>query len=77
MAETTIRDFHDDDVWRDDQGTIWVRLEQLITALAAERDRADRAEARIAQIWDEGFAFGWHSDQFRFDENPHRSEATA
>lgn len=36
----TIRDFHGDDVWRDDEGTIWVRQEQLIDAVKFNSLRA-------------------------------------
>jgi hypothetical protein len=54
----------------------------LADALATERDRADRAEARLADAWDEGYIAvpAEPEDRERFVEdapNPHRTEATA
>jgi hypothetical protein len=51
----------------------------LCTALAAERDRADRAEAALAEAWDEGYdasATDWENGG-PGNPNPYRSEATA
>lgn len=47
------------------------------TALAAERDRADWAEAALEGAWDEGAAWGWNSSGVAYADNPYRSEATA
>lgn len=49
----------------------------LLAALAAERGRADRAEAALEDVWDEGAHFGWHSHGVQYFDNPYRSEATA
>lgn len=54
----------------------------VTAALAAERERAERAEARIADAWDEGYIAvpAEPEDREAFVEdapNPYRSEATA
>jgi len=40
-----------------------------LAARDAERDKTVRADA-----WDEGFAFGWHADQWRTTDNPYRAD---
>ncbi|WP_152970131.1 hypothetical protein [Frigoribacterium sp. RIT-PI-h] len=52
----------------------WRELED---ALAAERDRADRAEARVAQAWREGVRHATGEISPDVSANPYRSEATA
>jgi hypothetical protein len=53
---------------------------RTISALAAERDRADRAETRLAEAWDEGVNWAQESES-DFPKssvgNPYRTEATA
>jgi len=49
-AETrTIRQFRGDDVWRDDEGTIWMRLPEAVESIKLARDAA-LTEARNAII---------------------------
>jgi hypothetical protein len=44
--------------------------------MVRKRDEAvaERDEARqmLADAWDEGVSFGWHSTELRTDENPYR-----
>lgn len=53
MNERSIRDFHGDDVWRDDEGTIWVRQSQLVELAQFHLDRAaaDRATLERVREW--------------------------
>lgn len=57
-----------------------LNLYDAVIAIAAERNRADRAEARLAEVWDEALeALGdhmWDGDGGPF-HNPYRSQATA
>jgi len=48
-------------------------------ALTAERDRADRAEARLGQIKADAWELGMHAGFYlgKNARNPYRSEATA
>ena len=46
-------------------------------ALAAERARADQAEQRIADAWDEGAGYAVDYSTAPLYDNPYRSEATA
>jgi hypothetical protein len=48
-----------------------------LVALAAERDRADRAEARLAEAWDEGAEYAVDYSTAPLYDNPYRAEATA
>ena len=56
-------------------------LRAILAALAAETDRADRAEARLAEVWDEGVDATFYDPEslgnISWGDNPYRSEATA
>lgn len=57
-------------------------LRHAIDALAAERDRADRAEAALAEVWDEAVRSANLVEtsarlSIEHDPNPYRTEATA
>lgn len=46
-----------------------VALWSTLAAVTAERDQARQV---LADAWDEGFQFGWHSTELRTDGNPYR-----
>lgn len=52
-------------------------IEEAKAALVAERDRADRAEAKVAEAWDEGAEYGGGYSITAPYDNPYRSGATA
>lgn len=33
---------------------------------------AGQSEERLAEVWDEGVVFGWHSIELRTEKNPYR-----
>jgi hypothetical protein len=37
---------------------------------------APALDAARADVWDEGFAFGFHADQWRAEDNPYRAPET-
>lgn len=47
-------------------------LHTVVTALAAVTAERDQARQMLADVWDEGVSFGWHSTELRTDENPYR-----
>lgn len=57
-------------------------LTELADNLAAERNRADQAEARLAEVWEDGYWAAnddWNEAPERdvATANPYRAEATA
>jgi hypothetical protein len=64
-------------IWKDSEYFTAEDVFVLAKALATERDRADRAEARLAEVWDEGAEYGVGYSITAPHDNPYRAEATA
>jgi len=47
-------------------------LIEAAVALAVVTAEPDQARQMLADAWDEGVSFGWHSTELRTDENPYR-----
>jgi hypothetical protein len=52
-------------------------LDSLADAIESEQRRADRADAALAESWDEGYDAGSGGEYHELGHNPYRSEATA
>ena len=48
------------------------QAEQLTGMASRFKDERDQARQMLADVWDEGVVFGWHSTALRTDENPYR-----
>lgn len=47
-------------------------LRHTLAELTTKRAELALARQHLAEAWDEGVAFGWHSTELRTDENPYR-----
>jgi hypothetical protein len=52
-------------------------LDSLADAIQEEQRRADRAEAKLADAWDEGAEYSVAYSTAPLYDNPYRTEATA
>jgi hypothetical protein len=50
LTGKTIRNFHGGDVWRDDDGTVWVRQSQLVEAVGNAQYGLEDVRADLAWI---------------------------